>query len=79
MPYDTEKVDRAVLALLHLCMHKAGPDTRAWKGFPWEAMERLHARGLISNPRSQAKSVVVSEEAVTESAHLFEEWFGKQD
>jgi len=36
---DTRKIDDAVLALLYLCLHDG---TRAWKGFDWDAMNRLH-------------------------------------
>ena len=32
--------------------------TRMWKSFDWDAMERLHRKGLISDPVSKAKSVV---------------------
>ncbi len=76
MTYDTEKVDQTLLAMLHLCMFDAGPTRRAWKSFPWEAMNRLHERGLISDPKSKVKSVVVSPECAAESARLFEELFG---
>lgn len=52
-PFDPERVDEAVLALLHLTAHDHG---RAWKTMPWDATDRLHARGLIENPRSRARS-----------------------
>jgi hypothetical protein len=59
MNYDQDKVDEMVLALLWLT--QAG-DGRAWKGHDWVAMDRLHAKGYISDPKSKAKSVVLSEE-----------------
>ena len=62
MEYDTTKVDVVVLALLHLNAHTDHGITRAWKGFDWEAMDRLHSQGFISDPESKAKSVVLSEE-----------------
>lgn len=40
---------------------------RAWKGFPWEVMEHLHEQGLISDPRSRAKSVVLTEAGENQS------------
>ena len=46
---DTDRVDQTILALLWLNLKVTGA---AWKGFDWEAMERLHGRGLISNPVS---------------------------
>lgn len=49
-----ERIDEAVLALLLLGLHDGD---RAWKSFDWEAMDRLHAKGLISNPASRTKSV----------------------
>ena len=58
MEYDRDKVDEMVLALLWLT---PSGDGRAWKGHDWEAMERLHARGYISDPKSKAKSVVLTE------------------
>jgi hypothetical protein len=48
MTLDTDKIDRAVLALLYLGLHDVD---RAWKGFDWEAMNRLHEKGFISDPR----------------------------
>lgn len=70
---DTEKIDNAVLALLRLGLHDSH---RAWKGFDWEVMQRLHAKGYISNPVGQAKSVAFTEEGLQASEHLFESLFG---
>ena len=55
MELDTGKIDDAVLALLCLGLHDG---VRAWKGFDWDAMDRLHRQGYISYPRGTAKSVV---------------------
>jgi hypothetical protein len=75
MGYDKERVDEAILALLWLTTFQDHDSTRAWKGQDWEAMERLHARGYISDPKSNAKSVVVTEEGVKRSRELFEKYF----
>ena len=64
MEIDTEKVDEAVLALLYLTLHEGA---RAWKGFDWNTLNRLHAKGLISDPVGKAKSVVVTNEGPRES------------
>ncbi|MDP2859911.1 MAG: DUF6429 family protein [Bacillota bacterium] len=72
MALDEHKIDRAVLALLSLGLHEK---VRAWKGFDWEAMNRLHQRGLISDPRGKAKSVVFTEEGLREARRLLEELF----
>lgn len=77
MDYDEEKFDDAVLALLCLTMWNDRPATRAWKGHDWAAMERLHQKGYIGDPRSKAKSVVVTEEGRARAEELFRQFFGK--
>jgi hypothetical protein len=72
MEIDTDRIDEAVLALLYLGLHDRW---RAWKGFDWDAMDRLHAKGMISNPASKAKSVVFTEEGLREAERLFKELF----
>jgi Domain of unknown function (DUF6429) len=47
MAADTDKIDEAVLAVLYLGLHSY---YRTWKGFDWDAMNRLHEKGMISNP-----------------------------
>ena len=75
MKLDHEKIDRAVLALLYLGLHD---EYRAWKGFDWDAMSRLHEKGYISDPVGKAKSIVFTEEGLAESERLLEELFGLQ-
>jgi len=70
MTLDENKIDRAVLALLYLGLHDGA---RAWKGFDWDAMNRLHEKGFISDPRGRAKSVVFTEEGLAEARKLLEE------
>ena len=72
MPLDNNKIDRAVLALLSLGLHDVD---RAWKGFDWDAMNRLHEKGFISDPRGKAKSVAFTERGLNESRRLLEELF----
>jgi hypothetical protein len=74
MELDTSKIDNAVLALLYLGLHDGA---RAWKGFDWEAMNRLHERGYITDPRGKAKSVVFTEEGLERAKQLLEELFSK--
>ena len=74
MDIDTEKIDDAVLALLYLTLHEGN---RAWKGLDWDAMNRLHEKGFISNPVNKAKSVVVSERGLAESERLFNKLFAR--
>jgi hypothetical protein len=47
MEIDTDRIDDAALALLLLGLHDG---CRAWNGFNWQAMNRLHAKGMISDP-----------------------------
>ena len=72
MGIDTDRVDEAVLALLYLGLHDG---CRAWKGFDWAAMDRLHAKGLISDPVGKARSVVFTEAGLREAERLFRELF----
>jgi hypothetical protein len=72
---DTDRIDDAVLALLYLGLHG---EFRAWKGFDWEAMNRLHEKGMISDPVGKAKSVVFTEEGQQRSEDLFKAMFAKQ-
>jgi hypothetical protein len=75
MEYDQDKVDEITLALLWLTSFKDPTGVRAWKGQVWDTMERLHAKGFISDPKSKAKSVVLSEEAGERSKELFAKHF----
>ncbi len=61
MEYDQDKVDEMALALLYLTMFNEGQyGVRAWKGHDWEVMNRLHVKGYISDPKGNAKSVVMT-------------------
>ena len=73
MDYDEEKVDEFSLALLYLVVHDRleGFGARAWKGFDWDTMNRLHEKGLITNPVSKARSVGMTEEGFKKSESLF--------
>jgi len=75
--YDEDKVDECTLALLYLVTHdrQEGCGARAWKGFDWDTMNRLHEKGMISNPISKAKSVAMSEEGFKKAEDLFKKHF----
>ena len=79
MDYDTGKVDKAVLALLYLTMHGDKLGFRAWKGHDWAALDRLHDKGMIGDPKSKAKSVVLTEDGRVKAEEYFRELFGKPD
>ena len=72
---DPERIDDAVLALLWLGLHDGW---RAWKGFDWDALDRLHRKGMISDPVGKAKSVVFTEDGRREAERLFRELFARR-
>src|SRR5438552_10526169 len=51
---------------------------RAWKSFDWQAMTRLHEKGLIEDPVNKAKSVVLTEKGLAEAERLFKALFVKE-
>ena len=79
MKPNSDKIDDAVLALLYLTSFTEGKGelalTRAWKGLDWDALDRLHKKGLISDPKKKAKSVVLSLEGRRLSEELFRRLF----
>jgi uncharacterized protein DUF6429 len=74
MELDTNKIDDVTLALLYLGLHDG---VRAWKGFDWDSMDRLHDAGQISDPRGRAKSVVFTEKGLERARELLESLFAK--
>ncbi|MEM7794515.1 MAG: DUF6429 family protein [Cyanobacteria bacterium P01_C01_bin.118] len=79
MDYDTNKVDDAVLALLALTVHQESEfGARSWKGHDWDALNRLYEKGMIGDPVSKAKSVVLTPEGLAKSRELFATLFAKQ-
>ncbi len=72
MDYDEDKVDDMVLALLHLTSFRDHGFVRAWKGHDWDALNRLHEKGLISDPKSKSKSVVLSDDGARRAQELFQ-------
>ena len=80
MEYNKDKVDEMTLALLYLVMHEESEfGARAWKGFDWDTMNRLHDKGFIGDPVSKAKSVIVTPKGCKKAKELFEKHFAKGD
>ena len=73
-PLNTDKIDDAALAMLYLTLHDG---YRAWKGFDWNVLGRLHNKGMIDNPVGKVKSVVFTQEGLERAKALFEEMFEK--
>ena len=72
MPLNTDKIDDAALALLYLTLHD---ENRAWKGFDWGVLGRLHDKGMIHDPVGKVKSVVFTQEGLQRAKALFAEMF----
>ena len=72
MPLNTDKIDDAALALLYLTLHDGD---RAWKGFDWGVLGRLHDKDMIYDPVGKVKSVVFTQEGLGRAKALFEEMF----
>ena len=53
MDIDNDRIDEAVLALLYLGLHD---EFRAWKGFDWDAVDRLSRKGLHHQPKGKLPS-----------------------
>ncbi|MCG3127995.1 MAG: hypothetical protein CHACPFDD_02868 [Phycisphaerae bacterium] len=79
--FDSDRIDHAVIALLHLnaWQEKVGTTqvSRAWKSLNWSALDRLHAAGLISDPRGKAQSVVLTEQGAKRAQAACQRLFGR--
>ena len=75
MALDTDRIDDTVLALLYLTLHD---QHRAWKGFDWDTLGRLHEKGMIDNPATEAESVEFTADGLRRSKELFEATFSKR-
>lgn len=56
---------------MQLTIHEG---VRTWKSCDWELMNDLFERGYISDPRSKAKSVVLTEAGMDRSRDMFEKY-----
>jgi len=74
MEYDMEKIDEAILALLGALEFDNG---RVWKRLNFGAMDRLHASGLISDPKGRAESVYLTEAGMQRAKVLASKYFAK--
>ena len=70
--------DEALLAFLYHghWLERSTGLARSWKGFDWEAMQRLYEKGLIGDPVNKAKSVTLSEEGLKKAKKAFDRLFG---
>lgn len=68
MAYDRERAGDLVLALMQITLHDG---YRTWKSYDWDVMNYLFEQGFISDPRSKAKSVVLTEEGMARGEAMF--------
>ena len=74
MSLNTDKIDDTALALLYLTLHDG---RRAWKGFDWNVLDRLHDKGMVGDPVGKVKLVVFTDEGLERAKALFETMFEK--
>jgi len=75
MTMDTDRIDDAVLALLHLTLHD---QNRARKGFDGDVLGRLREKGMIDDPAGDSNSVALTGDGLQRSKKLFETMFTRQ-
>lgn len=73
MSYDRARIEETVLALLAAFSFDNG---RAWKGFDFDVMNRLHAQGFIDDPKSNANSVWLTPQGLERGRQSAKRLFG---
>ena len=71
---DADKLAEAALAILSITLHGDG---RVWKGLDWGLMDLLYEKGWIVDPRSKAKSVVLTEDGERLAREFLKKHFGR--
>ena len=79
MNVDPNKIEELAMALLSLTMFEDHGATRAWKGFDWDVLDSLHARGWIGDPKGKQKSVVVFPAGKIAAEELRKKYFEATD
>ena len=69
-------LEEFVLVLLHASASDERGGFRSWKGYDWGIMNRLHEKGMISNPVGKAKSVYLTDEGCSTAEKLELRFFG---
>ena len=76
---DKEKLAETALAILWLGAHRDRLVTRVWKQMDWDLTDLLFEKGWISDPKTKAQSVVLTEEGEELAEALFKEYFSKSE
>jgi len=69
---DWNRIEEAALAILYLTLHDGN---RVWKQIDWDITDRLHAKGMIADPRNKTKSLALTPEGLERAERLFREYF----
>jgi len=77
MADELSKLEEFTLILLNESAFGDHGALRSWKGYDWGLMNRLHQRGLISDPVRKAKSVFLTDEGRTKAEALALEYLGQ--
>ncbi len=72
---DVDKMAEAALAILSLTLHDGG---RVWKGLEWDLLDLLHEKGWMMDPRSKAKSVVLTQDGERLAREFLQRHFGRR-
>ena len=70
---DSEKLAEAALGILSLTLHGG----RVWKGLDWDLMNLLYEKGWVCDPKSKARSVVLTDEGEQLATRFLEKHFGR--
>ena len=71
-----EKLSEAALAILGLTAFVDHDVVRAWKGMDWDLLDALYRKGWIEDPKSKAKSVILTGEGARLAEDLLQRHFG---
>jgi len=76
---DKEKLTQTALVILWLGAHRDQLVTRVWKQMDWDLTDLLFEKGWISDPKTKAQSVVLTDEGEELAEALFKKHFSKRE
>ena len=71
-----EKLSEAALAILGLTAFRDHNVVRAWNGMDWDVLDVLYRKGWIDDPKSKARSVVLTAEGARLADDFLQRHFG---